>query len=131
MNYRNAKYIDTTRIDCEINHPDYGWIPYTLDPLDTDSTVDNAALMASMQLKGDVVSYVAPTQKELDTKAAAQVRADRDQLLLEVDAVVSNPLRWSDMTAGKQGEWADYRTALLALTDQSGFPHSVAWPEKP
>ena len=31
-NYRNAKYIDTTRIDCEIEHPDYGWIPYTLDP---------------------------------------------------------------------------------------------------
>ena len=84
-----------------------------------------------MQLKGDVVAYVAPTQAELDTKAAAQVRADRDQLLLEVDAVVSNPLRWADMAADKQVEWADYRVMLLGIPEQLGFPHSVAWPEKP
>ena len=28
---RNAVYIDADgNIDCEINHPEFGWIPYTL-----------------------------------------------------------------------------------------------------
>lgn len=34
MEYRNARYIEDGRIDCEINHPVYGWIPFTADPND-------------------------------------------------------------------------------------------------
>jgi len=132
MNYRNAKYIDSTRIDCEINHPDYGWIPYTLDPSDTDMTIDNSALLAKMAEKNNVIAYVPPTQDELDATAAAAIRNERGfKLLSEVDPVVSNPLRWADMTTDKQTEWADYRISLLSITDQSGFPHSVTWPTKP
>ena len=132
MNYRNAKYIDSTRIDCEINHPDYGWIPYTLDPSDTDMTIDNNALLAKMAEKNNVIAYVPPTQDELDATAAIEIRNERDfKLLAEVDPVVSNPLRWADMTTDKQTEWADYRISLLSITDQSGFPHSVTWPTKP
>ena len=132
MNYRNAKYIDSTRIDCEINHPDYGWIPYTLDPSDTDMTIDNNALLAKMAEKNNVIAYVPPTQDELDATAAAAIRNERGfKLLSEVDPVVSNPLRWADMTTDKQTEWADYRISLLSITDQSGFPHSVTWPTKP
>ena len=45
---RNAKslQLDNTRMDVEINHPMYGWIPYTLDPSDTDSTINNDEIMA-------------------------------------------------------------------------------------
>ena len=45
--YRNAKVIeaDGSRIDVEINHPEAGWIPYTLDITDTDMTIDNDALL--------------------------------------------------------------------------------------
>ena len=62
MNYRNARYIDATRIDCEIEHPVHGWIPYTLDPADTDMTVNNDDLLAAMAENGDVAAYVPPTQ---------------------------------------------------------------------
>ena len=43
--YRNARVLteDGSRIDVEINHPDYGWIEYTLDAHDTDMTIDNSA----------------------------------------------------------------------------------------
>lgn len=34
MNYRNSKYNENGSIDCEINHPDYGWIPCTASPND-------------------------------------------------------------------------------------------------
>lgn len=60
MKYRNAKYIDARRIDCEIDHPVFGWAPYTLDPSDTDMTIDNDALLAAMNEAGDVAAYVAP-----------------------------------------------------------------------
>ena len=58
MDTRNAQDIGGGRIDCDINHPIYGWIPYTIDPSDTDQTIDNVALLEDI---GDnVAPYVAP-----------------------------------------------------------------------
>ena len=133
INYRNAQYINEDGwIDCEIEHWDYGWIPYTLNPNDDDYTINNDHLLERMALNGDVAAYVPPTQEELDAQAAAYVRDERDyRLATEVDPIVSNPLRWADMTAEQQAAWASYRTALLDITLQSGFPHNVVWPVKP
>ena len=59
-------------------------------------------------------------------------RLKRDYLLeTEVDPIVSNTLRWADMTTAEQNAWSQYRTDLLNITDQSGFPHNVTWPTKP
>ncbi len=121
---------DNTRMDVEINHPTYGWIPYTLDPSDTDTTVDNDAVMSLIGT--DFTSYVAPTQADLDAGTALQIRSDRDyKLLTEVDPLVSNPLRWSELTSDKKTEWSQYRTDLLNLPQQSGFPNTITWPVKP
>lgn len=129
---RNAASLqaDNLRMDVEINHPEFGWIPYTLDPADTDTTIDNDAVMAL--IGDDFAAYVPPTQAELDAAAAAQVRAERDNILATVvDPIVSNPLRWAEMTAEKQAEWSAYRTALLNVPDQAGFPTDITWPTKP
>jgi len=128
---RNAKSLqsDNLRMDVEISHPDYGWIPYTVDPSDTDTTVDNAAILALVG--GNFSAYVAPTQAELDAALAAQVRAQRDSLLVAVDVVVSNPLRWADLSSDKQTEWTVYRQALLDVPQQSGFPNTIDWPTQP
>lgn len=129
---RNAASLqtDNLRMDVEINHPVHGWIPYTVDPADTDTTIDNNAVMAL--IGSNFTAYVAPTQAELDAEAAEQVRAERDvKLVEEVDPIVTNPLRWADLTAAKQAEWTQYRTDLLNITDQAGFPHNVTWPTKP
>ena len=133
MNYRNARYINNTGwIDCEIEHPQYGWIPYTLDPADTDMTINNDDLLAAMAANGDVAAYVPPTQAELDAQAAANVRAERDmKLATEVDPIAGNALRWAALTAAQQQAWADYRQALLDIPQQAGFPHDVVWPTKP
>jgi hypothetical protein len=128
MNYRNAKYISPTVIDCEIDHPDYGWIPYTLDPSDTDMTVNNDDLLAAMNAAGDVAEYVAPTQAELDVISAVSVRSARDSKLSDTDVAVSNPLRFAAMSSEKQAEWAAYRQLLLDVPQQSGFPSTVVWP---
>jgi len=128
---RNAVSLqaDNLRMDVEINHPDYGWMPYTLDLSDTDTTIDNDAIMALIGT--DFTAYVAPTQAELDAAEAAYVRADRDGRLLEVDAIAGNALRWAALDADTQAAWATYRQALLDVPQQAGFPHDIAWPTKP
>lgn len=128
---RNATSLqsDNLRMDVEINHPDYGWIPYTVDPADTDTTIDNDEVTALIGT--DFAAYVAPTQEELDAALAAEVRADRDDRLAEVDAVAGNALRWAALDAETQTAWATYRQALLDVPQQDGFPNTVTWPTEP
>ena len=129
---RNAQSLnaENTAFEVEINHPEYDWIPYTLSPDDTDMTVDNSVLLDTYWLR--LRAYVAPTQEELDAELAANLRGQRDQKLVqEVDPIVTNPLRWAELTDAKQAEWTQYRTDLLNLPDQSGFPNTVTWPTKP
>ena len=129
---RNAQSLnaENTWFDVEINHPEYGWIPYSLNPDDTDMTVDNSVLLEL--IGSDFAAYVAPTQAELDAELAASLRAQRDdKLVQEVDPIVTNPLRWAELTDAKQAEWTQYRTDLLNLPAQAGFPNTVTWPTKP
>ena len=131
MKYRNAKYISATNIDCEIEHAAFGWIPYSLDPSDTDMTINNDDLLAAMEAAGDVAAYVPPTQAELDATLSGQLRAQRDLLLSEVDTIAGNALRWGSLSTEQQDAWAVYRQALLDVPQQAGFPNDVAWPTSP
>ena len=129
---RNAQSLnaENTWFDVEINHPEHSWIPYTLNPDDTDMTVDNNVLLGL--IGSNYAAYVAPTQAELDAELAANLRGQRDQRLAEeVDPIVTNPLRWGELTDAKQAEWTQYRTDLLNLPAQEGFPNTVTWPTKP
>jgi hypothetical protein len=124
--YRNADTLsaDNSLMDVEINHPTYGWIPYTIDSSDTDMTIDNAALLA---LVGD--DFTASTQEDRDADSASYVRASRAQLLAtEVDPIVSNPLRWDAMTDQQKADMSAYRLALLDVPQQAGFPNTISWP---
>jgi len=132
MEYRNPKRFNDTLIDCEINHPIYGWIPFTCDPNDTGAMFDVAELHARLDADPSTIPYKFPTQEELNDIVADDVRTKRNKLLLTVvDRTVSNPLRWAEMTPEQQQAWAEYRTALLEIPQQSGFPYSVIWPKQP
>jgi len=74
-------------------------------------------------------AWVAPSDAVYDEWKATEVRAERDRLLItKVDPLVSNPLRWADLSSDKQTEWTVYRQALLDVPEQSGFPSTVVWP---
>jgi len=129
--YRNAKVIeaDGSRIDVEINHPEAGWIPYTLDITDTDMTIDNDALL---ELIGDDKEpFVGQTEEQIREELEANVRIQRNFLLAEMDQVISNQIRFDAMPTEKQNQWTTYRQALLDVPQQSGFPETVNWPDKP
>lgn len=48
MEYRNARWAVEGCIDCEINHPVYGWIPFTANVNDRGAAFDVVALHAQM-----------------------------------------------------------------------------------
>ena len=130
--FRNASSLqeDNLLMNVEINHPQHGWIPYTINPQDTDMHINNNDLLS---LIGDnFAPYVAPSQAELDEEAARNVRGERDfRLEFEVDRIAGNTLRWNALTDGQRAAWTQYRTDLLNIPNQAGFPHDVTWPTTP
>jgi len=77
--------------------------------------------------------FTAPPPAPVDPATAAlDIRTQRNRLLtMRVDPIVMNALRWADLTAEQQEEVATYRSALLDITDQAGFPTNITWPEVP
>ena len=59
-----------------------------------------------------------------DTRAAVQVREERDALLAATDWMGNSDVPMSDA-------WTTYRAALRSVPQQSGFPNSISWPSVP
>ena len=70
-------------------------------------------------------------QEYLD-EAPDRARERRNEILiLDVDPIASNTLRWNSLTDAKRTEWTNYRQALLDVPAQAGFPSTITWPTKP
>ena len=66
------------------------------------------------------------------TPIADRMRQERDsKLQSEVDLIAGNALRWAALTSEQRTAWATYRTALLDVPAQAGFPSSITWPTAP
>lgn len=57
MLIRNPVYTSHGRIDCEIDHPVYGWIPFTADPNDVE---EHGRLIHAAALEMGPAPYVEP-----------------------------------------------------------------------
>jgi hypothetical protein len=76
--------------------------------------------------------WVAPTKAWLHEKSSKMIRGERDlKLRVEVDPILSNTFRFNEMSPELQDKWLSYRKSLLDITDQSTFPDTVVWPNKP
>lgn len=121
--YRNPRYNHVGTIDCEINHPKWGWSLYTADP--NDIAESGRKLYEKIISDGvEIAEYVPPQPS--DEEVAEDVRYKRDYLLKESD--------WTqlpDVPVKTKEKWADYRQALRDVPEQPGFPHEIEWPEKP
>tara|TARA_R110000796_G_scaffold235960_1_gene355140 strand:+ start:661 stop:1125 length:465 start_codon:yes stop_codon:yes gene_type:complete len=75
---------------------------------------------------GAIADYI-PPENITGEDALLLVRTDRDNLLTtEVDPIITNPLRWAEMSTAEQEAWAAYRRALLDITDTYPNP-SYVW----
>lgn len=129
MKIKNIKYNSIGTIDCELEHEKYGWIPFTAAPDDVEEFGRNIYREAKEGNYGDIAPYIPyiPTAEE----KALEVRAERDSILVELDMIVTNPLRWASLSEEQQQMLAVYRQELLDVPQQAGFPDSVEWPEAP
>ena len=79
--FRNAKYFNETIIDCEINHPELGWLPFSCHPEDTGSTVDVVKLYEKLKASNPE-PYVPPTEEEILTEKASIAPASFKELII-------------------------------------------------
>lgn len=63
--FRNPARNHKGTIDCEINHPRHGWIPFTCDPDDTSPPIDSVALTAAIEAAGGIAEYEAPDRSNV------------------------------------------------------------------
>ncbi|WP_373054609.1 hypothetical protein [Thioalkalivibrio sp.] len=128
MNYRNPAYNALGTIDCEVEHPEHGWIPITLSP-DDPPTADLYATVNT----GTVAPYEAPTvsieqQREgmVVSRFQAKAALSNAGMLATVQAMMDDPstpevyrLAWQDATEFRRtSPTLTAMNAVLGLTDE-------------
>ena len=101
------------------------WMGETeVEPPETD--VDQSAFfeVGIWVIRGAEPEIPEPTADE-------KARWKRDGLLRELDAIVSNPLRWAEFDDATKQALAKRRQALLDVPQQEGFPYDIDWPDNP
>jgi len=107
----------------------------------TALAISSLAPRAMYVLRGDELEWHSPDiiqptdaeiQEEVNRLIAQQpkkeVRELRDRLLTDTDWVV---VKHNELGTPIPQEWLDYRQALRDITEQTGFPENIEWPEKP
>lgn len=76
MNIRNPTYNAFGTIDCEINHPKLGWIPFTASPDDVEEFGREIHARILSGEAGQITPYVEPPpQPATKEQLAAEARA--------------------------------------------------------
>ncbi len=112
MNYRNAKYIANGLIDCEIEHPEYGWIPFTCDLADKGALFDVAELYAAMEADPETAPYVyvppAPlTPEQLSALRGEAYRLESDPLFFKAQRGEATMDEWLAKIAEIKARYAE------------------------
>tara|TARA_R110002012_G_scaffold35526_2_gene101306 strand:- start:16195 stop:16560 length:366 start_codon:yes stop_codon:yes gene_type:complete len=76
-------------------------------------------------------AWVKNTTRE-QARLYAELRMERNtRLQYDVDPIVSNALRWDELSSSKKTEWQTYRSELLDLPANTPDPSNITWPTKP
>lgn len=96
-------------------------IPFTADINDVEAHGRDIFARAQSGEFGEVAPFL-PTAPTLEEVSAAIRELRNYKLQTEVDPVVSNPLRWADLSPEQQQAYANYRQALLNMPEDPQFP---------
>lgn len=128
----NVTCIDESTMD--INFPGINYIlgNYSGNDYYIDITSKNP-ISKPINPSGNFLSYDwDPTNKIWTlnlSDSETNIRRERNSLLGHIDKV--NSVWYASLTADQQTELSAYRTALLNVPQQSGFPMTIEWPTKP
>lgn len=115
MRYRNAKHRANNTIDCEIDHPIYGWIPFTCDPNDTGAEFDVAELYEALNADPATAAYVAEpkttlTKEQISSFRAAAYQTESDPLFFKVQRGEATEREWLDKVAEIKARYPNPQT---------------------
>jgi len=99
-------------------HPNVVSVDDTAGAFDADG---NAVVIDETLVESEVSRLIAE-------QPAKEARAKRDRLLADSDWVT---IRATDTGNPVPTDWQTYRQALRDITEQTGFPEEIEWPEKP
>ncbi len=111
-----------SRIDLQVRFEEIAEeLPFTAEPNDVEAHGRDIYARAVSGEFGEVAQFEAtPPSLEEVTDLMRETR--NHKLREEVDPVVSNPLRWADLTPEQQQQYEGYRRALLDFTADPNFP---------
>ena len=119
MNYRNAKYTESGTIDCEIEHPYYGWIPTSLSSDDSET----AGLFETVVSENAVADYVATVlseQEQVDASIASiRYSVEEHIAILVKDSGYDNRLSYA--------KYVGYQNQLQLLSEALGSYEADVW----
>lgn len=119
---------ERTIIKAVIKHIEYGVGEFIADPNDCVQYGKDVYANAINGEYGPIGPYDDGITLE---STSMMIRHTRDTLLSELDALVTNPLRFAELSVDTQAALAIYRTELLNVPYQEGFPYDVVWPVMP
>lgn len=131
---RNPQYNNAGTIDCEINHPVYGWIPFTASADDPEEHGRQIHAAIAEGQAGPIAAYSPPSAETLLQSERARMIVTRFQaraalhsagLLQAVESIMSNEatdmiarLAWQDAQEFKRtSPTVQAMAAALGLTD--------------
>lgn len=97
MDIRNPVFTADNRIDCEINHPTYGWIPFTADPNDVEQhgrEIYDEALAMSPAPYVAPAPYV-PTRAEQEARRQEAYMRESDPIFFMSQRGEATTEEWS------------------------------------
>jgi hypothetical protein len=101
MEIRNPIFTSDSRIDCEIEHPQYGWIPFTADPNDVEQ---HGKEIYAIALAMEPAPYVeplvpVPTKEEQQALRQAAYTAESDPLFFKAQRGEVTMEEWTNKIA--------------------------------
>ena len=98
---KNPQYSspDKSTIDVDLNHPEYGWIPFTASPDDSEQIGQDIFHAAQAGEYGPIADYVAPPAPEPQYKTQFSVLEFRDRFTIEEQLTIRQA-QFNDMEVG-------------------------------
>ena len=125
MKLSNAIYQDKEKTVVSVDVESIGnYVCSLVNEDDNDITLTIRKAIKNGDL--DVADYVEPTVDVEDL--ATKIRMQRNNLLKQTDYLMMSDYPISDDRLAKV---KIYRQALRDIPEQSGFPRTITWPEKP
>ena len=119
MEFRNPRYNqDGVTVDCEVNHPVYGWIPFTANP---DDPEEHGRIIHAQTLAHGPAPFVAPNPR----LGAYMARADLCKAMKDIG--ILSP---EDAVLAMRGGWPDlFANATSSLSPSDRADMEIEWIE--